>query len=124
MVKNVNVIDSSELVNKVDFNAKIKDIKDKVPSITNLVTTAALTGVKDKIPNVSDLAKKADFVEKVKEIESKYFTTLYDKFTNNILDQKIKNKELVHKSDISKFINKSDLDKKIGNKCRIKSTVR
>ena len=36
----------------------MKDVEDKIPSITNLATTAALTAVENKIPNVSNLAKK------------------------------------------------------------------
>ena len=43
-----------------------------------------------------------------------YFTTsIYSKFKNNILDIKIKKKELVNQSDISEFVNNSNLDKKI-----------
>ena len=39
-------------------NTKINKITNKIPSITNLTTTAALTNVENKIPNVSDLVKK------------------------------------------------------------------
>ena len=47
-------------------------------------------------------------------MRKKYFTTShYNKFTNEILNAKLKNKKLVNKSDISEFINNSDLDKKI-----------
>ena len=42
-----------------------------------------------------------------------FLLLIYDKFTNEILDANIKNKELVNKSDISKFINNFDLDKNI-----------
>ena len=42
---------------KTDYNAKIKDIEDKIPSVTNLATTAALTSVENKIPNVDYDAK-------------------------------------------------------------------
>ena len=42
-----------------------------------------------------------------------YFTSFdYNKFTNNILDAKIK-KNLVNETNTSGFINNSDLDKKI-----------
>ena len=34
------------------FNAKIKEVKGKTTSITNLATTVALTAVEYKIPNV------------------------------------------------------------------------
>ena len=58
LVKKINVIDTSKLVNKTDYNTKIKDTEGKIPSITNLATTAALTAVEYKIPNVSNLVKK------------------------------------------------------------------
>ena len=45
------------------YNAKIKDIEDKIPDITNLATTAALNGkineVKNNIPNITNLATTA-----------------------------------------------------------------
>ena len=58
-------------------------------------------------------SKKTDYDAKISDIEAKYFTTSdYNKFTNKILDKKIK--ELVEKSDILGFIDNCDLDKKIG----------
>ena len=74
MIKNVNAIDTSNLVNKTSCNAKIKDIEDKIPSITNLSLTSALTVIEKKILSVSNLVKKAGCAEKIKEFESKYFT--------------------------------------------------
>ena len=38
----------------------------------------------------------------------------YNKFTNKKLHLKIKQKELVSKSEIAGFINNADLDKKVG----------
>ena len=71
----------------VSLNAKIKDVKGKITSITNLATNAALTTVENKIPNISDLIKKADYDAEIKDIKNKYFTTSdYNKFTNNILN--------------------------------------
>ena len=43
---------------KKDYNAKIKDIEDEVPSITYLATTDALTAVENEIPNVNTLVRK------------------------------------------------------------------
>ena len=63
MVKKVNAIGTSKLVNKTDYNAKIKDTEDKILSITTFATTTALTAVENKIPNVSNLVKKADYVK-------------------------------------------------------------
>ena len=46
----------------------------------------------------------------------KHFTTSdYNKFTNNILDEKIKNEKLVNEPDFAKFRSNSDLDKKTKN---------
>ena len=45
---------------------------------------------------------------------SKYFTTDYNKFTSdNILDTKIKQKELVNKSGISDLVKNYDLNIKL-----------
>ena len=47
-------------------------------------------------------------------IEGKYFPTAdYNKFTSDILDIKIKQKELVNKSDISNLVKDSDLNQKL-----------
>ena len=45
LVKKVNAIVTSKFVSETDYNAKIKDIKDKVPSITRVATTGVLTVV-------------------------------------------------------------------------------
>ena len=57
-VKKFNFIWTSKLVNRTDYDGKMKDVEDKIPSITNLATTAALTAVENKIPNVSNKTKK------------------------------------------------------------------
>ena len=57
------------------LNDIINEIKNKILSITNLATAAALTAAENKIPNVSDLVKKVDYDAKISEIENKYFTT-------------------------------------------------
>lgn len=85
-----------------------------MPSITNLATTTtALTAV-----------EKADYVEKVKDIESIYFITSdYKQFIYSWLDAKIKDKEIMNKLDFSTFTNTTDLDwkmKNMNNKSRIK----
>ena len=43
---------------KVDLNANINEIKGKIPNITGLATSSALTAVENKIPNVSSLVTK------------------------------------------------------------------
>ena len=109
--------DTSRFVKKTtDYNAKITEIENKIPSINGLATTAALTAIENKIPDVSNLVKKTDcdYDAKISDIENKYITTPdYNKFTKDIVAKNIKNKELVDKSDIAEFINNSDLDKKV-----------
>ena len=48
------------LLKKDEYNSKLKNIDDKIPSITNLATTTALTAVEIRILNVSSLVKKTD----------------------------------------------------------------
>ena len=50
------------------FNAKINEVKNKIPNITNLATTTALIAVENIIPNVSNLVKKTDYDTKISEI--------------------------------------------------------
>ena len=72
-----------------------------------------MTAVENKIPDVSNLVKKTDNDAKISDIKSKCFATAdYNKFTSQILDAKIKQKELADKSAIAGFINNADLDKK------------
>ena len=49
---------NNDIVKKDVYNAKIKNIEDKIPDIANLPTTIALTAVENKISNVSNLVKK------------------------------------------------------------------
>ena len=48
MVKNVDVIDTSRPVNKIDYDAKIEDIEDEISSTTNLTANVSLSAVKKK----------------------------------------------------------------------------
>ena len=91
LVKKVNAFDTSKLFNEIDYDGKIKDIEDKIPSITNLATTVALTAVENKIPNVNTLVKKAYYDAKISEIEKKCFTPSdFNKVTNDNSDAKVK----------------------------------
>ena len=48
----------NDVVKRDVCHAKITNIEDKTPDITNLATTTAYTAVENKIPNVSNLVKK------------------------------------------------------------------
>ena len=49
----------NDVVKKDVYNDKIKNIRDKIPDITNLATKTAPTIVGKKIPSVSNLVKKS-----------------------------------------------------------------
>ena len=49
--------DITNLATNTTLHAKINEIKNEVPSITNLNTTAALTTVENKMHNISDIVK-------------------------------------------------------------------
>ena len=55
-------------------NAKINEVKSKIPNITNIATTIALTAVENKMPTDSNLVKKTDYNTKISEIENKITT--------------------------------------------------
>ena len=108
------LINNIQKTKETSSDTKITDILGKIPIITGLVTTAALAAVEKKIQNVSDLVKKTKYDAKVSEIYIKYFNRSdYDNFTTDILNTKIKKKELVDESDISRFKYKFDLEKNI-----------
>ena len=52
-------------------NAKLTDLENKIPDISNLGTKTALTTVENKIHDVSKLVKKTDYNIKATEIEKK-----------------------------------------------------
>ena len=89
------------------LNTKISEVENKIPDTSSLVTTTILntkiTEVENKTPSFSGLVKKTDYDAKIKDIEGKRFTTAdNNKFTGDIVAVKVKQKELVSKSDIDK----------------------
>ena len=61
----------NDVIKKTDYNAKITEIENKIPDISNLVTKNALNTVENKIPDTSGLVKKTDYNTKITEIEVK-----------------------------------------------------
>ena len=60
----------NDVVKKDVYNAKMKNIEDKIPDITNVATNAALDAkineVKDEMPSISNLASTAVLNAKIK----------------------------------------------------------
>ena len=74
------VLDISRLVEKTNYNTKITEIENKIPSISLLATNATLTAVENKIPDISSLVKKTDYDVKVSEIEKKVTNHNHNKY--------------------------------------------
>ena len=81
-IKNIedNIPDITNLATKTTLNAKINEVKGEIPINTNLATTTALTAVENKIANVSNLVTKVDHNTKIKEIEKKITDYNHDKY--------------------------------------------
>ena len=95
----------------------------KIPNITNLATSTALTAVEIKIPNVSNLVKKTDYNTKINAIENKITSDHnYDKyitapeFNKLILENfsaGLAQADWASKIDIDNFVKKADFNDKL-----------
>ena len=56
---------------KTTLNAKVNEVKGEIPSITDLATTTVLTAVKNKIPNINNLVKKLTITQKLMKLKRK-----------------------------------------------------
>ena len=101
LVNKVNAIDASEFVLKTQYKSNKWGLEKKIddaieiPGATELIknTTADLNAVEIKMPDAINLVKKTDYDAKISDIESNYFTTSdYNKYTNETIDNKIKEK--------------------------------
>ena len=89
-------------------------MKNKIPNITNLATTADLTTVENKIRNVSNLVEKTDYKTKSSEIKNKittdhdhnkYITTQeFNKLTLEHFTARLAQANLASKKDIANFV--------------------
>ena len=112
------------LFKKTDCNAKITEIEGKIPSISGLAITTALTAVENKIPDVSNLVKKTDYNTKIDEIKKKITDHNYDKYitiaelnkltTENFVTR-LAQANLASKSDIANSVNKTDFNEELKN---------
>ena len=62
--------DITNLATKTTLNAKI-NVKGEIPSITNLATKTSLNAVENKIPSFSNLVNETDYNTKINETENK-----------------------------------------------------
>ena len=72
--------DTSKLVIKSNYNAKISELENKIPSVSGFVTTSALTEVESKIPSVSNLVKKTGYDPNISELGKKFTDHKHDEY--------------------------------------------
>ena len=82
-IKNIEdkIPDISNLATKSNLNTKINEVKNEIPSITGLATISALTAVENKIPSNSGLATISTLTaveNKIPSISSLVEKTDYD----------------------------------------------
>ena len=82
-IKNIEnkIPDTSNWATNTTINAKINEVIKKIPNITNLaITTTTLTAIEIKIPNVSNLVKKFGCNTKISKTEKKNTNHDHDKY--------------------------------------------
>ena len=97
--------DTSRIIKK--YNDKITELENKITSISSLATNSSLEAIENKILDVSSLVKKIDSDIKISETEKKltdhnhdrYITTPEFKFTAETFGARLKQVDLVTKTD-------------------------
>ena len=113
-----NIEDKMADATTATLNAKINEVKSKIPNI-NLAATSSLTVVENKIHNVRNLVKKEKIVTQILENkittdhdQDKYITTQeFNKLTSGKFSARLKQANLASKNDIANFVKKTDFDK-------------
>ena len=65
-IKNIEdkIPDNTNLATNTNLSAKTNEAKGKIPSITNLATTTAFTAVGNEIPYINNLEKQLPITQK------------------------------------------------------------
>ena len=81
-IKNIEdkIPDITNLATKTTLNAKINEVKAEISHVTNLATTSACTVIENKILGVSNLVKKTDYNTKINGIEKKITDHNHDEY--------------------------------------------
>ena len=89
--------------------AKLTELENKIPDISNLATKSAWTTVGNKIPSVSNLVKKRNYNTNITEIENKlnnhnhdkYIdTSEFNKLTADVFNARLAEANLITKTDL------------------------
>ena len=116
-IKNIEdkLPDISNLATKTILNTKINEVKNEIPSIIGLATTSVLIALENKFPSVSNVVKKTDYNTKITEIEKKLTDHNRDKYITtpefNKLAANVFNVRLVQ----ANLVTKTDFDAKLSS---------
>ena len=90
-------------------------MENKIPSISGLVTTSALSAVENKIPSVSNLVKKTDYDTKVNELEKKITDHKHDKYITTPEFNELTVENFAARLAQANLITKTDFDAKLSS---------
>ena len=116
-IKNIEdkIPDISNLPTKTTLNTKINEVKAEIPSISGLATTSSLTAVENKIPNVGNLVKETDYDTQVNEIAKKITDHKHDKYITTPEVNKLTAENFAARLAQANLVTKKDFDDKLIN---------
>ena len=70
-IKNIEdkIPDICNLATKSNLNTKINEVNNEIPRITGLATASALTTVENKVPSIRNLVKKQIMMQKLLKLK-------------------------------------------------------
>ena len=95
--------------------AKLTELENKIPDISNLATKTALNAVENKIASVSNLVKKTDYNTKITENENKLNNHNHDKYNDTTEFNKLAADVFNARLAQANLITKTDFDAKLSN---------
>ena len=104
----LSFIETNDIVKKDVYNAKIINIENEIPDITNLAKNATVNAkineVKNEIPSVTNLATE----DKIPDHSKCITTPEFNKLTTENFTARLAETNLASKNDIANFVNKAD----------------
>ena len=88
-------------------------MESKIPSISGLATTSALTVVENKISGVTSLVKKTDYNVKISEIEKNIYCHNHDKYITTSGFTNSTAKHFAARLAQANLVSKTDFDAKL-----------
>ena len=98
--------------------AKLTELQNEIPDVSNLATKTALTAVENKIPSVSNLVNKTNYNTKITEIENKLTDHNHDKYLDTSEFNKLAADAFNARLAQANLITKIDFDAKLSSLSR------